>query len=92
MKNSLKDVPPVAMGNSIHSLIKKFFQINDKLSYYNSSPYDNRWSKTMIGYGPESNHFVVELTYNYGVTSYDLGKFLMRFLFNNMYIRSLIEL
>lgn len=39
------------------------------------SPYDNRWSKTMIGYGPESNHFVVELTYNYGVTSYDLGKF-----------------
>lgn len=27
----------------------------------------------MIGYGPESNHFVVELTYNYGVTSYDLG-------------------
>lgn len=30
----------------------------------------------MIGYGPESNHFVVELTYNYGVTSYDLGKFI----------------
>lgn len=28
----------------------------------------------MIGYGPESNHFVIELTYNYGVTSYDLGK------------------
>lgn len=39
----------------------------------------------MIGYGPESNHFVVELTYNYGVTSYDLGKFLMRFLFIKMY-------
>lgn len=27
----------------------------------------------MIGYGPESSHFVIELTYNYGVTSYDLG-------------------
>lgn len=27
----------------------------------------------MIGFGPESNHFVIELTYNYGVTSYDLG-------------------
>lgn len=27
----------------------------------------------MIGYGPESNHFVIELTYNYGVTSYELG-------------------
>lgn len=35
--------------------------------------YDGRWSKTMVGYGPEDNHFVVELTYNYGVKSYDRG-------------------
>ncbi|KAK6638021.1 hypothetical protein RUM44_008445 [Polyplax serrata] len=35
--------------------------------------YDNRWSKTMIGYGPEDNHFVVELTYNYGIKSYEMG-------------------
>ncbi|KAL5288017.1 GLOD4 family protein [Megaselia abdita] len=27
----------------------------------------------MIGYGPESSHFVIELTYNYGVKKYDLG-------------------
>lgn len=27
----------------------------------------------MLGYGPESSHFHVELIYNYGVTSYDLG-------------------
>lgn len=27
----------------------------------------------MIGYGPEANHFVIELTYNYGVQQYDLG-------------------
>ena len=27
----------------------------------------------MVGYGPEDNHFVVELTYNYGVTSYEKG-------------------
>ncbi len=27
----------------------------------------------MVGYGPESNHFVVELTYNYEVNSYKLG-------------------
>lgn len=27
----------------------------------------------MIGYGPESDFFVVELTYNYGVKSYELG-------------------
>lgn len=36
-------------------------------------PYDNRWSKTMIGYGPEDNHFVIELTYNYNVDSYEKG-------------------
>uniref|UniRef100_A0A182T1F6 VOC domain-containing protein n=1 Tax=Anopheles maculatus TaxID=74869 RepID=A0A182T1F6_9DIPT len=38
-----------------------------------NGPYDNRWSKTMIGYGPESSHFVIELTYNYGVQEYELG-------------------
>ncbi|KAL0272438.1 UNVERIFIED_CONTAM: hypothetical protein PYX00_005406 [Menopon gallinae] len=38
-----------------------------------NGPYANRWSKTMIGYGPEDTHFVIELTYNYGVKSYDLG-------------------
>ncbi|CAH1710022.1 glyoxalase domain-containing protein 4 [Aphis gossypii] len=38
-----------------------------------NGPYDNRWSKTMIGYGPEDTHFVIELTYNYGVDDYKLG-------------------
>ncbi|XP_044754744.1 glyoxalase domain-containing protein 4 [Coccinella septempunctata] len=38
-----------------------------------NGPYANRWSKTMIGYGPEDNHFVVELTYNYGIKSYEKG-------------------
>lgn len=38
-----------------------------------NGPYDNRWSKTMVGYGDESTHFVIELTYNYGVKSYKLG-------------------
>ena len=37
------------------------------------SPYDGKWSKSMIGYGAESNHFVMELTYNYGVGSYRKG-------------------
>ncbi len=27
----------------------------------------------MVGFGPEDNHFVVELTYNYGIGSYKLG-------------------
>lgn len=38
-----------------------------------NGPYDNKWSKTMIGYGPESDNFVLELTYNYTVGSYKLG-------------------
>ncbi|XP_015114094.1 glyoxalase domain-containing protein 4 [Diachasma alloeum] len=38
-----------------------------------NGPYANRWSKTMIGYGPEDTHFVIELTYNYGIKSYELG-------------------
>lgn len=27
----------------------------------------------MVGYGPEDNHFVVELTYNYGINEYERG-------------------
>ncbi len=27
----------------------------------------------MVGYGPEHSHFVMELTYNYGIGSYSLG-------------------
>jgi len=38
-----------------------------------NGPYDGKWSKTMIGYGPEDNHFVVELTYNYGIKEYTMG-------------------
>ena len=28
-----------------------------------NGPYDGKWSKTMIGYGPEDSHFVLEITY-----------------------------
>ncbi|XP_031835812.1 glyoxalase domain-containing protein 4 [Nomia melanderi] len=38
-----------------------------------NGPYANRWSKTMIGYGPEDTHFVIELTYNYGIQEYEVG-------------------
>ncbi|KAK3283011.1 hypothetical protein CYMTET_9275, partial [Cymbomonas tetramitiformis] len=38
-----------------------------------NGPYDGTWSKTMIGYGPEDSSFVLELTYNYGIKSYELG-------------------
>lgn len=38
-----------------------------------NGPYDGKWSKSMVGYGPEDSHFVIELTYNYGIGSYKLG-------------------
>lgn len=38
-----------------------------------NGPYDLNWSKTMVGYGPEVSHFVMELTYNYGIGSYTKG-------------------
>ncbi|XP_070761875.1 glyoxalase domain-containing protein 4 isoform X5 [Enoplosus armatus] len=38
-----------------------------------NGPYDGKWSKTMIGFGPEEDHFVAELTYNYGMGDYQLG-------------------
>ncbi|EQB78284.1 glyoxalase domain-containing protein 4-like protein [Camelus ferus] len=38
-----------------------------------NGPYDGKWSKTMVGFGPEDDHFVAELTYNYGVGDYRLG-------------------
>ncbi|XP_070152791.1 glyoxalase domain-containing protein 4 [Polyergus mexicanus] len=38
-----------------------------------NGPYANRWSKTMIGYGPEDTYFVIELTYNYGIKEYEAG-------------------
>ncbi|XP_071790805.1 glyoxalase domain-containing protein 4-like [Asterias amurensis] len=38
-----------------------------------NGPYDGKWSKSMVGYGPEDSHFVTELTYNYGIKDYKLG-------------------
>ncbi len=35
---------------------------------------DGKFTLAFIGYGDESSHTVIELTYNYGVESYDLGK------------------
>ncbi|KAF8056006.1 lactoylglutathione lyase [Scenedesmus sp. PABB004] len=34
----------------------------------------DKYSNAFLGYGPETTHFAVELTYNYGVDSYDLGE------------------
>ncbi|ELV11128.1 Glyoxalase domain-containing protein 4 [Tupaia chinensis] len=40
---------------------------------WRARPYDGKWSKTMVGFGPEDDHFVAELTYNYGIGDYKLG-------------------
>lgn len=53
---------------------KVIFLTFNYLFVYFLRPYDGKWSKTMIGYGPEANHFVCELTYNYGISDYAMGK------------------
>ncbi len=34
---------------------------------------EQKYSLAFVGYGDESTHSVIELTYNYGVDKYDLG-------------------
>jgi lactoylglutathione lyase len=34
---------------------------------------DGKFSLAFLGYGPEDTHPAIELTYNYGVSSYELG-------------------
>ena len=34
---------------------------------------DGKYTLVFLGYGPEETHTVLELTYNYGVDSYDIG-------------------
>ena len=34
---------------------------------------EQKYSLAFVGYGDESQHAVIELTYNYGVANYDLG-------------------
>ena len=34
---------------------------------------EDKYSNAFLAYGPEDTNFAIELTYNYGVDSYDLG-------------------
>ena len=34
---------------------------------------DGKFTLAFLGYGPEESHTAIELTYNYGVSSYELG-------------------
>lgn len=44
-----------------------------------NGPYGGAWSKTMVGLGPEESNFVFELTYNYGIDSYENGNDVQHF-------------
>ncbi|GAB2298881.1 Lactoylglutathione lyase [Dionaea muscipula] len=35
---------------------------------------EEKYSNAFLGFGPEESHFVLELTYNYGVDKYDIGE------------------
>ncbi|CAN8243704.1 unnamed protein product [Cochlearia groenlandica] len=34
---------------------------------------EEKYMNAFLGYGPEDSHFVIELTYNYGIDKYDIG-------------------
>jgi lactoylglutathione lyase len=34
---------------------------------------DGKFTLAFLGYGPEESHTAIELTYNYGVSSYEIG-------------------
>uniref|UniRef100_A0A2K6T923 Glyoxalase domain containing 4 n=1 Tax=Saimiri boliviensis boliviensis TaxID=39432 RepID=A0A2K6T923_SAIBB len=57
----------------IKNMCQKWLDRRDTVGCEASVPYDGKWSKTMVGFGPEDDHFVAELTYNYGIGDYKLG-------------------
>lgn len=83
MRSLRKAAKQRVMGsNALSNLELDFAHVNTYCSCYGShyilplspnSPYDGKWSKTMVGFGAEDEHFVAELTYNYGVGEYRLG-------------------
>ncbi|KAI3852574.1 hypothetical protein MKW92_007335, partial [Papaver armeniacum] len=68
-----------------HSFLYKIAKgVNDRVGkkrrrmlhiVYRVGDLDNtiKYTNVFVGYGPEDSHFVVELTYNYGVHKYDVG-------------------
>ncbi|VDL75607.1 unnamed protein product [Nippostrongylus brasiliensis] len=66
-------------------------ECNGKVAYENVCnfrPYNGKWSKTMVGYGNEDDHFVIELTYNYEIGSYRLGNDFMGRFYPLPYLKS----
>ncbi|KAI3435000.1 hypothetical protein D9Q98_003052 [Chlorella vulgaris] len=53
----------------------KFYKdcLGMKLLRFRDIP-DEKYSNAFVGYGPETTNFAMELTYNYGKDSYDIGE------------------
>ncbi len=49
-----------------------------------NGPYSGYWSKSMVGFENEHSSFVFELTYNYGVTSYQRGNDLVAIILHKL--------
>ncbi|XP_068322565.1 lactoylglutathione lyase GLX1-like [Pyrus communis] len=52
---------------------------------------EEKYSNAFLGFGPEESHFVVELTYNYGVSSYDIGTGFGHFAIATPDVQKLVE-
>ncbi|KAM1347864.1 hypothetical protein ACFX2H_036744 [Malus domestica] len=52
---------------------------------------EEKYSNAFLGFGPEDSHFVVELTYNYGVSSYDIGTGFGHFAIATPDVKKLVE-
>ncbi|AEE28796.1 glyoxalase/bleomycin resistance protein/dioxygenase superfamily protein [Arabidopsis thaliana] len=52
---------------------------------------EEKYSNAFLGFGPETSNFVVELTYNYGVSSYDIGTGFGHFAISTQDVSKLVE-
>ncbi|KAA8515516.1 hypothetical protein F0562_018873 [Nyssa sinensis] len=52
---------------------------------------EEKYSNAFLGFGPEESHFVVELTYNYGVDKYDIGTGFGHFAISTPDVYKLVE-
>ncbi|KAL0694381.1 hypothetical protein Bca4012_061561 [Brassica carinata] len=50
-----------------------------------------KYSNAFMSFGPEKSHFSVELTYNYGVSSYDIGDGLGHFAISTQDVYKMVE-
>lgn len=52
---------------------------------------EEKYTNAFLGFGPETSNFAVELTYNYGVDSYDIGEAFGHFAIASTDVAALVE-